>query len=415
MDVVLLANSHDDERMFLMLELLRLARVEGEKEGRRIACVMDLPNLTVDSRVVGVDAFVAPSEFVGKRQGGRRVKVIYPAALDEQEQEQEQVPVAGATNGRKLVGYLGRLASERSPGLFLHVAAKVASVRSDVDFVVAGDGPMRKAMEKMARSLSVDKIKFLGSVDRAKVPAFLSSLDCLVNPRTTETFGISNVEARLHNVNVVGWKTWGGGESLGEGRGMEDFDGLVSAVLSALEKKEGEGVVEEPAQILDKFGLDAFVNGYASYFIELVGGDNLGTGRKTSHKGGVVAKVGTLRIGYSAYAGYSRGVLFEVFPKLYLGARVVVEQLPEPEECDVFVVSVLDGGCGGGWGDACKAELVKYRALYKNAVIVLVSGEAWDLSDAGGLGADVVWGAHTTKEHYGGGVQFLHFPNAATR
>lgn len=56
---------------------------------------------------------------------------------------------------QKVVGYMGRLAPEKGPGLFLAVAARIAELIPSARFVVVGDGPLRPALEAMANRLGL--------------------------------------------------------------------------------------------------------------------------------------------------------------------------------------------------------------------------------------------------------------------
>lgn len=51
---------------------------------------------------------------------------------------------------RKVVGFVGRLAPEKGPGLFLAVAEALAKLLPSAVFVVVGDGPLRIALEAAA-------------------------------------------------------------------------------------------------------------------------------------------------------------------------------------------------------------------------------------------------------------------------
>jgi len=100
---------------------------------------------------------------------------------------------------RPRVGFLGRL--EPVKGLSTLVDAS-RLLRSEASLVVAGDGPDRQALD--------ERVRWLGAIEHADVPAFLKSLDVLVLPSVTilplhrEQFGRVLVEAMAAGVPVIG-------------------------------------------------------------------------------------------------------------------------------------------------------------------------------------------------------------------
>ena len=95
--------------------------------------VMDLPNTGPDPQFP-VDAYVAPSFYAASHPSvqalasahGRPIAVVHPAALRVAAYD---APLAARDPAAKrIVGFLGRLSTERSPGLFLRAAALVQSL-----------------------------------------------------------------------------------------------------------------------------------------------------------------------------------------------------------------------------------------------------------------------------------------------
>lgn len=56
-----------------------------------------------------------------------------------------------------MVGYVGRLAPEKGPGLFLAVAEVLAKLLPCAVFVIVGDGPLRLPLEAMAERLGLER------------------------------------------------------------------------------------------------------------------------------------------------------------------------------------------------------------------------------------------------------------------
>jgi len=81
------------------------------------------------------------------------------------------------------VGFMGRLAPEKSPGLFLATCAAVARAWPGASFVVVGDGPLRLPLEAFARRLGLE-VSFVGGVyDQPTLASHLAAFDVLVTAR----------------------------------------------------------------------------------------------------------------------------------------------------------------------------------------------------------------------------------------
>ncbi|WP_161974242.1 glycosyltransferase family 4 protein [Rhizobium deserti] len=75
---------------------------------------------------------------------------------------------------------------------------------SDVHFVVAGEGPLRGDLERLALELKVrERFHLLGSVRRDELGDIFSIADVYVSPSTWETFGLAAVEAQMAQLPVV--------------------------------------------------------------------------------------------------------------------------------------------------------------------------------------------------------------------
>ena len=109
---------------------------------------------------------------------------------------------SGATPGDRLVLYVGRLAKEKNVELLIEALARTPD--ASLKLAVAGDGPLRAQLEALAgaRGLS-QRIRFLGNVGRADLPALYASADAFAMPSTTETQGLVIAEALAAGSYVV--------------------------------------------------------------------------------------------------------------------------------------------------------------------------------------------------------------------
>lgn len=70
--------------------------------------------------------------------------------------------------------------------------------------VIAGDGPLRQALEDEAQSLGIaERVRFLGFVNQTQLPAVYRSSDLLVLASEYEAFGMVVNEAMLCGCPVV--------------------------------------------------------------------------------------------------------------------------------------------------------------------------------------------------------------------
>lgn len=91
---------------------------------------------------------------------------------------------------RHLVGTVGRLTWKKAHGDFLEAARAVRQIRDDVDFVIVGDGPLRKQAETRAAELGIgEHVHFLGEIGNART--LLERFDVFVMSSIIE--GMPNV------------------------------------------------------------------------------------------------------------------------------------------------------------------------------------------------------------------------------
>lgn len=107
-------------------------------------------------------------------------------------------PTPGVAPGVAPVVYLGRLEARKDVGTLLDAMARVTAVLGDrtPPLVIAGDGPLRGALEAQAHRLGVTRVTFRGAVRECDKWALLADAQCVVAPsRAGESFGIVLLEA----------------------------------------------------------------------------------------------------------------------------------------------------------------------------------------------------------------------------
>ena len=114
------------------------------------------------------------------------------------------------------VGFIGRLAAQKGPGMFIRAAALVSAAAAaattttvPITFVVAGIGNLEFELRQLAVRLNVT-IEFMGYIQNSNLKCLLYNVDVFVfSSMFEESFGMSPVEAMLMNVPVIGFGVGG--------------------------------------------------------------------------------------------------------------------------------------------------------------------------------------------------------------
>jgi glycosyltransferase involved in cell wall biosynthesis len=108
----------------------------------------------------------------------------------------------GLSTDCSLIGIVAALRSEKNHELFVRVAKRIVSQRSDSHFLIIGDGPERQAIETLVRELGLtNHVHLLGS--RSDTPRLLAALDVFALTSHNEASPVSILEALSCEVPVV--------------------------------------------------------------------------------------------------------------------------------------------------------------------------------------------------------------------
>jgi glycosyltransferase involved in cell wall biosynthesis len=141
---------------------------------------------------------------------------------------------------RPLLLYVGRVAYEKNIDFLLRMFVKLRVRRPDALFVIAGEGPAREHLAKLARELRVeDQVRFIGYLDRnTDLPNCYAAGDAFVFASRTETQGLVLLEAMAQGTPVVSTAELGTRSILTPGCGAfvveEDQDSFAESVEQAL-------------------------------------------------------------------------------------------------------------------------------------------------------------------------------------
>lgn len=144
----------------------------------------------------------------------------------------------GFPSHRPLVGIVARLTPIKDIGCFLDAAAQVTRVRPDATFVVAGNGVLRRELERKGRALLGDRVVFPGWV--RDLEALYAALDVIVLTSLNEGTPVALIEAGASGRPVVATRVGG----------VPDVvrDGLTGMLVPA---RSPEAVATEILRLLD--------------------------------------------------------------------------------------------------------------------------------------------------------------------
>lgn len=146
----------------------------------------------------------------------------------------------GIAADRPVLVHIGRIGHEKNLRFLLLSFARVVRELPESLLVVAGEGPARAELERMARGMGLgDKVLWLGYLDREReLGACFCAGDAFVFTSKTETQGLVLLEAMALGVPVVALAEMGTRDLLVERRGalvaeddLEDFAGKCLEIL----------------------------------------------------------------------------------------------------------------------------------------------------------------------------------------
>ncbi len=105
----------------------------------------------------------------------------------------------------RVVAFSGRLVREKGADLLMTAFAKVRQAMPESRLLIAGDGPERENLKKLAASLGIsNSVEMAGHLSRENMETFLERAWVRVVPsRWPEPFGLSAVEAMMRGTAVV--------------------------------------------------------------------------------------------------------------------------------------------------------------------------------------------------------------------
>lgn len=174
----------------------------------------------------GVERFWFGQEHLlapGERPVSRSVTVYNGVDVDAVRRVVDEVPCDQAKKrwgcaGKETIGVVGRLAGQKGIDTLLRALPAVLERRPDALLLIAGDGPDRVSLERLAAELGVaQSVLWLGALEQERVFELLAALDLFAFPSRFEGFGLAVVEAMAAGLPVVATRVAGVSEIVADG------------------------------------------------------------------------------------------------------------------------------------------------------------------------------------------------------
>jgi len=164
-----------------------------------------------------------------------------------------------------VLGSVGRLFEEKGFEYLLRAFQKAQNQYLNLKLLIAGDGPLRVELEKLADDLKITSgIEFMGVVD--DIPTFLSKLDIFILSSIQEGIPLGLLEAMAAGKPVIATKVGGIPEVVDDGSDgilvpAANISELNDAILSLIqdERKRREMGRNARRKVIDAFNLDTAV------------------------------------------------------------------------------------------------------------------------------------------------------------
>lgn len=177
------------------------------------------------------------------------------------------------------IAVVARLVPQKGVDVALRAMAGVVARRADARLVIAGDGPERPALERLAAELGIGgHVRFAGPLDRAGVDALYAGAAIVCLPSRYEGMPLVALEAAAAGRPVAASAVSGLPEVVDHGvTGLlvppEDPDALAAALLHLLDDPAGAAALGSAARrrAEDRSDFAACVDAYDALYRELAG------------------------------------------------------------------------------------------------------------------------------------------------
>lgn len=217
---------------------------------------------------------IAPSHHVSDRVSLPRTEVIRHGVHDTRANPDAFSAVG--TRSPVSFAYVGRLVAEKGVPVLLHAADRLRKRGHAFRIKILGDGPLRGALEDMARDLDLgDRVDFVGSVPVQCAAEMLSGVMAVVVPSVWEEVAPLVPAEQLMSGNLVIASDLGGLSEIVGDYGLKFPAGNAEALASCMESVISNGIglteMRNRARLhaLDVYSEDRMIEKHASLYRSL--------------------------------------------------------------------------------------------------------------------------------------------------
>jgi glycosyltransferase involved in cell wall biosynthesis len=240
-----------------------------EFQTRRYGPLVELNKAMRAREARALDRVIVPSEYLKRMVVGwgvrpERVSVIYNA-----HKVRGEAPLVGQAEARRQLGLAevpllvtpARLTVWKGIDHSLRALARVEGVR----LVVAGDGPEKPALEKLAAELGVaDRVVFAGRVPNERMALYYRAADYTLLYSGYEGLSHVLVESMSAGTPAIASNKGGNPEVIRHGESgllvpYVDIDALAGAIREAIQPGRRDALAARTGEGLDRFGWDRMV------------------------------------------------------------------------------------------------------------------------------------------------------------
>ena len=209
---------------------------------------------------------------------------------------------------------LGRLVTRKGFDVALSALALISRRFPEVRLIVAGDGPVRSALEKQAADLKIaNQVDFVSWVAPEDVPALMNTATIVVMPSRREPFGLVALEAAQMARPIVATRVGGLPEVIVHGQtGLlvenENATELAEAIRMLIERPEVAIRMGQAARnrAIKSFGWDRCVDAYDMLYRKLIQGVITASAEQVIHEGPSQQHSSVRKLGESERKGHFR-------------------------------------------------------------------------------------------------------------
>jgi 1,2-diacylglycerol 3-alpha-glucosyltransferase len=184
----------------------------------------------------------------------------------------------------KIMLYLGRVSKEKNIGEIIESMPEYMSKREHVKFVIVGNGPEMETLNQMVAERNLeDRILFTGAQPWDNIGLFYQMGDVFVSGSTSETQGLTYIEAMAAGLPVVARQDRCLDDILIPGWNGYDFTerrGLLEGLDAVLFGTDGTAYGENARKNVQKLSTEAFARNVIKVYEEVMKRDAISKKRE---------------------------------------------------------------------------------------------------------------------------------------